>query len=193
VFQIIPAGCRQCGLQLGRLLLVGLGQSPGLIGCKAEVTEHCTERLAAVNRVQELLAHVGRESLFRFAPSACPGLAALELAAFSAATSRIPPRHGAVGRTSATPSTLRIRKAVNLQQLRSRPWRPRNHSKRQPAPDDAPLADRVGGDHVSGCSSSARSGRRALPCRWPTALADCCRCCPSPRLERAGGPAMPES
>jgi hypothetical protein len=32
----------------------------------------------------------------------------LELAAFSAATSRIPPRHGAVGRTSATPSTLRV-------------------------------------------------------------------------------------
>jgi hypothetical protein len=55
----------------------------------------------------------------RLASSACLGLAALDLAAFSAATSRIPPRHGAVGRTSATPSALRISKAANLFQLLS--------------------------------------------------------------------------
>lgn len=51
----------------------------------------------------------------------------------------------------------------------------------------------LGGHQISGCSSSARAGRQALPCRWSTALVDWCRCCPSPRLDRAGGPAMPSS
>jgi hypothetical protein len=78
----------------------------------------------------------GNSPVLRLAPSACPGLTALELAAFSAATSRIPPRHGAVGRTSAPPSTLRISALANLLQLLRRPWRPRNQPKREPAPHD---------------------------------------------------------
>ena len=60
-------------------------------------------------------------------------LSALESAAFSAPTSRVPSRNGAVGPAIAVSSALGIGKVANLQQLGSRPWRPRNQPKSQPA------------------------------------------------------------
>jgi hypothetical protein len=38
-----------------------------------------------------------------------------------------------VGSTVAAPSSLGIGEVADLQQLRSRPWRPRNQAKRQPS------------------------------------------------------------
>lgn len=64
--------------------------------------------------VQELLPYVGGKTLLRLAPSACPGLVAMELAAFTAATSRIPTRKGAMCRTIAAAATLWISKVANL-------------------------------------------------------------------------------
>jgi transposase len=40
--------------QLLRPFLVGLGQSPHLVGGQAKITEHCPERQAIVDRVEKL-------------------------------------------------------------------------------------------------------------------------------------------
>jgi len=58
VLQVIPTGCRQCGLQLLGPFLVGLGESPHLIRCQLELAERRPERLASVDRVQELLPYL---------------------------------------------------------------------------------------------------------------------------------------
>jgi hypothetical protein len=65
MLEIVPAGCRQGCLQCCRPLRVGLGEAPDLVGGKPEVADDGTERLASVDRIQEVLAHVGRESLLR--------------------------------------------------------------------------------------------------------------------------------
>jgi hypothetical protein len=70
VFQVVPTSCRQGRFQPLRPFLVGLGEPPHLIGSQAKVTEHRTERLAAVDGVEELLPHLGGEPLLRPGPSA---------------------------------------------------------------------------------------------------------------------------
>jgi hypothetical protein len=70
--EVCPAGCCQGGLQLFGPFRVGLGEPPNLVGGQAQITERRPERLIAVDRIQELLAHSGRESLLRLAPKACP-------------------------------------------------------------------------------------------------------------------------
>jgi hypothetical protein len=59
VLEVAAAGCRQRSLEFCRPLLVGLGQSPHLVRRHAKVTEHRAERLAAVDRVQELVPDLG--------------------------------------------------------------------------------------------------------------------------------------
>jgi hypothetical protein len=102
VLEVLPTGCRQGGLQLLGPFLVGLGEAPHLIGSQAKITQYLPERLAAVDRIEELLAHLGRESLLRLAPEAGLGGVVLGLAALGAATSVIPTCHGAVGHLGAT-------------------------------------------------------------------------------------------
>ena len=60
VLEVIPTHCRQGCIQHLGPLLVGLGQSPHLVRGEAEVTEHCPERLAGIDRVEELLTLLGR-------------------------------------------------------------------------------------------------------------------------------------
>ncbi len=60
VLKIITTGCRQGCIQLLRPFLVGLGEPPYLIGRQAQVTDRRPERLAGVDRIQKLLAHLGR-------------------------------------------------------------------------------------------------------------------------------------
>jgi hypothetical protein len=58
VLEVAVAGCRQGGLQIGRPLLVGLGESPDLVRGEAKLTEHRAERLATVDRIKKLLPHL---------------------------------------------------------------------------------------------------------------------------------------
>ena len=58
VLQVVSAGCGQSGLQRCRPLLVGISQPPHPIRRQAEVTEHRPERLASIDRVQQLLPHL---------------------------------------------------------------------------------------------------------------------------------------
>jgi hypothetical protein len=55
VLDVVSTGGRQCGVELLRPLLVGLGESPDLIRGEAEVTQHLPERLTGVDRIEELL------------------------------------------------------------------------------------------------------------------------------------------
>lgn len=51
-----PGGC-EGGLKRGRPLLVGPAEPPHLVGGEAKVTQYRPERLAGVQRIQELPAH----------------------------------------------------------------------------------------------------------------------------------------
>jgi hypothetical protein len=55
VLEVVPASCRQGGLQSGCPLTIGLGESPHLVRCQAEVPERRPERLECVDGVQKLL------------------------------------------------------------------------------------------------------------------------------------------
>jgi hypothetical protein len=59
VLEVVSAGCRQSSLQPLGSFRVGLGQPPHLVGCQVKVAEHPAERLAAVDRFQELLPYLG--------------------------------------------------------------------------------------------------------------------------------------
>jgi hypothetical protein len=39
--------------------MVGLGESPHLVGSQPKITENCPERLATVDRIKELLPQLG--------------------------------------------------------------------------------------------------------------------------------------
>jgi hypothetical protein len=60
VLEVIPARCRQGGLQFLRPFRVGLGEPPHLVRGQTKITEHRSERLAAVDRVEELLPNIDR-------------------------------------------------------------------------------------------------------------------------------------
>ena len=60
VLEVVPAGCRQCGLQYLQPFLVGLGEPPHLVGSQAKIAQYLPERLAAVDRIEELLPHLER-------------------------------------------------------------------------------------------------------------------------------------
>ena len=55
VLEVVPAAGRQSGLKCAGPLLVGPGETQHLVGGQAKFTEHRPERLAAVDRVEELL------------------------------------------------------------------------------------------------------------------------------------------
>src|SRR5215217_6821821 len=83
--------------------------------------------------VEELLSYVGRQPCLRSRSPADPGLVALEVAASCAATSRVPPPHGAVGRTGAAASTVRIGLVADLVKLLECPRRPGDQAEGEPA------------------------------------------------------------
>jgi hypothetical protein len=151
VLEVVASGSCQGRLELRRPLIVGLGETPHLVRCQAEITERLPERFATVDRVQELPPDFGGKPILRSAPAACSGVVALESAAFSAATARIPPRHGAVDGTSATPPPVRISSAANLLQLLQGPRRRRNQPERKPPPDDGRRDVADGGRMANGC------------------------------------------
>jgi hypothetical protein len=54
VLEVNPARCCQGAIQLLGPFRVGFGESPNLVGGHAEVADHRAERLAVVDRVEEL-------------------------------------------------------------------------------------------------------------------------------------------
>jgi hypothetical protein len=123
VVEIIPTRCYQGILECCRPLFVGPGEAPYLIGAQAQLAKHGSEWLAGIDRLQKLLSCISGKPLMRSAPTACPGVVALESAALLTATSCVPSRDGAVRRTIAAPPTLRVCKVTSLQQLLNRPGR----------------------------------------------------------------------
>jgi hypothetical protein len=114
VFEVVPAGCRQGGLQLLGPFLVGLGEPPHLVGGQTEFPERRPERLTAVDRIQELLPRLGRESLLRLAPKACPCSIVLRFTASVAVAAFQPTGQSAVGYLRTTAVTLRISLIADL-------------------------------------------------------------------------------
>jgi hypothetical protein len=106
VLEVIPTGCRQGSLQLLGPFLVGLGEPPHLIGSQAKVTEHRAERLAVVDRVEELLPHLYGE------PRLCIRRKRALAASFCAS------RH----RSQSQPSSQRVRVPYAACGPRRRPW-----------------------------------------------------------------------
>jgi hypothetical protein len=72
MLKIVSTGSHQCNLQRFRPFLVGLGKPPHLVGSQAEVTKHSAERLATVDRVEELLRKLNRQPLLRSRSPADP-------------------------------------------------------------------------------------------------------------------------
>jgi hypothetical protein len=96
-------------------------------GALAGTVGHHESRLAAAAASQG-------KPLLRLASTACPGGIALHLAAPSAATARIPPRHGAVGGAGARGMALRIGDIADTGQPLDCPWRRRKQPQRKPPP-----------------------------------------------------------
>jgi hypothetical protein len=108
VLAVMPSGRSQCGLKRRRPLFVCLGEPPDLVRRQAKITQYLPERLAAVDRIQELLAPLGRESLLRVAPEAGPCGDVLRLTASMAVTPFQPAGQRAVCRLGATPAAVGI-------------------------------------------------------------------------------------
>jgi len=75
----------------------GLGQPPNSIGGQPQLVEHCAEWLASVDAIEELLAHIGRQSLLCLAPEAGPRGVVLRFTASVALAAFQPTGQGAVG------------------------------------------------------------------------------------------------
>jgi hypothetical protein len=90
------AGCRQGGLQRLRPLLIGPGQSPHLIGSQAKISQYLPERLAAIDRIEELQPYLGWEPLVRSGSSTGPQVVAVRPPTEGAVTPAVPPRICAV-------------------------------------------------------------------------------------------------
>jgi hypothetical protein len=98
VLEVVPAGCRQGGLQLLRPFPVGPCESPDLVRHRAEVAEHLPEWLAVVDRVEELLPHFDWEPLLRSDSPASSLVVGMRSTALGAVASGVPARVGAVRR-----------------------------------------------------------------------------------------------
>jgi hypothetical protein len=94
--------------------LVSLGKAPDMIGGQGQVPDCRPEGLASVNRIQELPAHLDAKPCLRPASEACPGCVVLGLAASGAATSLVPPCHGAVGYLRAMSTALGVGLVADL-------------------------------------------------------------------------------
>ena len=81
MLEVVPAGRRQGRIQRRRPFFVGLGEAPHLVRCQAKITERLAERLADVDRVQELLPCLDGQPCLRFAPSTGSGRVVLRLPA----------------------------------------------------------------------------------------------------------------
>jgi hypothetical protein len=115
VLGVVPTGCRQGGLQPLRPFLVGLGQSPHLIGSQTQITEHRVERLAAVDGVEELLTY------FDWEPLLCSGSPAGALVVSVRPTTRAqwhPVCQPALVPCAVSPTRLRVAKSPL-----AAPWR----------------------------------------------------------------------
>ena len=99
VLEVVTAGCRQGGLQSLGLLLVAPGKPPHLIGGQAKIAQYLPERLAAVDRVQELLPHLGWEPRLRPGPSASSLVITVRPTTARAVASAVPARVRAVRRS----------------------------------------------------------------------------------------------
>jgi hypothetical protein len=82
-----------------------------------------TQPIVPVLNTPASLTHLRGKPLLRLAPTACPGGIALHLPAPSAATARIPPRHGAVSGAGAKAMALRIGDIADTSQLLDCPRR----------------------------------------------------------------------
>jgi hypothetical protein len=60
VLEVVPPGCHQCGFELLRPFLIGLGEPPHLVRGQAEITERLAKRLTSVDRIKELPPYLDR-------------------------------------------------------------------------------------------------------------------------------------
>jgi hypothetical protein len=56
--EVIPAGCRQGGVERCRPLFISSGEAPHLIWRKAEIAERLPKWHALADRIEELLTYV---------------------------------------------------------------------------------------------------------------------------------------
>jgi hypothetical protein len=97
VLEVVPAGGCQGGVQLLGPFLVGFGEPRHLVWGQAKITQYLPELSAAVDRIEELLPHLGRESLSRLALEAWPCCVVLRFAASVAVAAFQPAGQRAVG------------------------------------------------------------------------------------------------
>jgi predicted component of type VI protein secretion system len=70
VLEVISTLSRQGGLKHCRPLPVHPGHTPNLVRCQVQVAKCRPEWLTGLDRIEELLAQLGRESLLRLTPEA---------------------------------------------------------------------------------------------------------------------------
>lgn len=103
VLEVVSTRCRQGGFKRCRPLPIHPGHTPNLVWCQVEVAKHAAERLARIDRIDELLADLGREALLRSRPPESSLSVAVRSAALGAAAAGVPARGGAVLRLSPRP------------------------------------------------------------------------------------------
>ena len=137
MLEVDSTGSSQGGLKCAGPLLVGPGETEYLVRGKAKITEHRSERPAAVDRVEKLLPHTRR------GVAACALRRPRALAAsfcarrhWSQSQPSGPPDQCAVGDLRAAAATLGIGLVTDLMQLLESPRRLRDQAERAPASDD---------------------------------------------------------
>ena len=129
VLEVVPAGCRQGGIQLLRPILVGLGQAPDLVGCEPEVAEDSTERPASIDSVEDLLPYRGGQPFLCVRPFANACNVSVRCATGGAAAAVVPPCRRAVRGLRSGTWVLCV---TDRMELLERPWRLSEHSLADP-------------------------------------------------------------
>jgi hypothetical protein len=100
--------------------MVGLGETPDLIGRQAELAEHRTKRLARIDGVEELLPHLDGQPFLRSTSSPRSLGVPACTPAVCAPAAAVPARRGAVARITHDRNGSG-RSSLQLEQVRSAP------------------------------------------------------------------------
>jgi hypothetical protein len=96
VLEVVTAGCRQCGLERGRPLLVSLGEPPYLLRGQAEVADHSLKRNACTDALEKPPPDIGGEPCLRPGSPPASFRVSVRLTARLASTATSPSRPRAV-------------------------------------------------------------------------------------------------
>ena len=58
MLQVVSTRCREGGLERFRPLMVNPRHTPNLVRCQVQIAKHAVDRLARIDRIHELLAHI---------------------------------------------------------------------------------------------------------------------------------------